>query len=103
MGVLSASRYLADRIARDPSWLEWPLATEYSETDVRQVCQHLDQLQELYDVEHALAEIGRWVDRCRLLCALAVDAHKADPMVVGGWMSDMADAATSAVFRLCLK
>ncbi len=103
IGVLSASRYLADHIVRDPSWLEWPLATAYSETDVRQVCQHLDQLQQLDDVEVALAEIGRWVDRCRLLCALAVDAHQADSMVIGGWMADMADAATSAVFRLCLK
>jgi glutamate-ammonia-ligase adenylyltransferase len=101
IGVLSASRYLADHIVRDPSWLEWPLAMEQSGTDIRQVCQHLDQLQGLDDVEQTLAEIGRWVDRCRLLCALAVDAHQADPMIVGGWMADMADAATAAVLRLC--
>jgi glutamate-ammonia-ligase adenylyltransferase len=102
IGVLSASRYLADHIVRDPSWLEWPLATEYSETDIKQVCAGLDALRAEDDIEQVLAEIGRWVDRCRLLCALAVDAHKADPMVVGGWMADMADAATAAVFRLCL-
>jgi glutamate-ammonia-ligase adenylyltransferase len=102
IGVLSASRYLADHIVRDPSWLEWPLATEYSETDIKQVCAGLDALRAYDDVEHMLAEMGRWVDRCRLLCALGVDAHKANPMVVGGWMADMADAATSAAFRLCL-
>ena len=102
IGVLSASRYLADHIVRDPSWLEWPLTTEHSETDIKQVCAGLDALQADEDIEHALAEISRWVDRCRLLCALAVDAHKADPMTVGGWMADMADAATSAAFRLCL-
>jgi glutamate-ammonia-ligase adenylyltransferase len=102
IGVLSASRYLADHIVRDPSWLEWPLTTEHSETDIKQVCAALDALQADEDVEHALAEISRWVDRCRLLCALGVDAHKADPMIVGGWMADMADAATSAAFRLCL-
>jgi glutamate-ammonia-ligase adenylyltransferase len=101
IGVLSASRYLADHIVRDPSWLEWPLAMEHSETDISQICRHLDQLQGFDDVEQMLAEIGRWVDRCRLLCALAVDAHKADPIIVGGWMADMADAATAAVLRLC--
>lgn len=102
IGVLSASRYLADHIVSDPSWLEWPLATEYSEADNKQVCAGLDALREFDEIEHVLAEMGRWVDRCRLLCALAVDAHKANPMTVGGWMADMADAATAAAFRLCL-
>jgi glutamate-ammonia-ligase adenylyltransferase len=101
IGVLSASRYLADHIVSDPSWLEWPLVVKHSENDIRQVCRHLDRLQGSDDVEQTLAEIGRWVDRCRLLCALAVDAHQANPMVVGGWMADMADAATAAVLRLC--
>ena len=100
-GALSASRYLADHIVRDPSWLEWPLAAEQGHADVRHVCEQLDALEELDDVEQALAEIGRWVDRCRLLSALAIDAHKADPVTVGGWMADVADAATSAVLRLC--
>ena len=102
VGVLSASRYLADHIVRDPSWLEWPLTTEHSETDIKQVCAGLDALRDFDEIEHVLAEMGRWVDRCRLLCALGVDAHKAGPMTVGGWMADMADAATSAAFRLCL-
>ena len=101
IGALSASRYLADHIVRDPSWLEWPLAAEQGHEDVRHVCERLDALQELDDVEQVLAEIGRWVDRCRLLSALAIDAHKADPVTVGGWMADVADAATSAALRLC--
>ena len=100
-GALSASRYLADHIVRDPSWLEWPLAAQQGHDDVRHVCEQLDALTELDDIEQSLAEIGRWVDRCRLLSALAIDAHKADPITVGGWMSDVADAATRAVLRLC--
>ncbi|ATX82408.1 glutamate-ammonia-ligase adenylyltransferase [Mariprofundus ferrinatatus] len=102
IGVLSASRYLADHIVKDPSWLEWPLMTEHSEADIRDICAGLDSLDQFDDIEQALADIGRWVDRARLLCALAVDAHTADAMTVGGWMADMADAATSAVIRLCL-
>jgi len=102
IGVLSASRYLADHIVNEPSWLEWPLMIEHSETDILRVCAELDALSGFDDVEQTLAEIGRWVDRARLLCALAVDAHQADAMTVGAWMADMADAAASAALRLCL-
>jgi len=102
IGVLSASRYLADHIVKEPSWLEWPLMNEHSGTDIRQVCAALDGLNDFDDVEQTLADIGRWVDRTRLLSALAVDAHTADAMKIGGWLADMADAATSAVLRLCL-
>jgi len=102
IGVLSASRYLADHIVRDPSWLEWPLMTEHSATDIRDVCAQLDALNDFDDVEQSLADIGRAVDKARLLSALAVDAHTADAMTVGAWLADMADAATAAVLRLCL-
>ncbi len=102
VGVLSASRYLADHIVRDPSWLEWPIMSEHSETDVREICTQLDDLNDFDDVEQTLADVGHWVDRARLLSALAVDAHATDTMTVGGWLADMADAATSAVLRLCL-
>jgi len=101
-GVLSASRYLADHIVKDPSWLEWPLMVEHSETDARDACAQLDALNDFADVEQMLADIGRWVDRARLLSALAVDAHAADAMMIGGWLADMADAATRATLRLCL-
>ncbi|OIO73440.1 MAG: glutamine-synthetase adenylyltransferase [Zetaproteobacteria bacterium CG1_02_53_45] len=102
IGVLSASRYLADHIVSDPSWLEWPLMSEHSESDARNICARLDGLNNFADVEQTLADIGHWVDRVRLLCALAVDAHSADAMTVGGWLADMTDAATAAVLRLCL-
>ncbi len=101
IGVLSASRYLAGQIAQDPSWLEWPLMVERRDIDIQQVCSRLDTL-ELDDAEQALADIGHWVNRGRLLSALAVDAHTADVMTVAGWLADTADAATSAVLRFCL-
>ncbi|MDQ6997148.1 MAG: bifunctional [glutamate--ammonia ligase]-adenylyl-L-tyrosine phosphorylase/[glutamate--ammonia-ligase] adenylyltransferase [Mariprofundus sp.] len=102
IGVLSASQYLAGHIVKDPSWLEWPLMTEHHETDIKQVCAKLDGLDAFDDVEQTLADIGRSVDQARLLCALAVDAHTADAMMVGAWLADVADAATSAVLHLCL-
>jgi len=102
IGVLSASRYLADHIVKDPSWLEWPLMVEHADKDMRDVCEALDRFDDSKDVEQALAYIGRWVDRGRLLAALAIDAHTADAMTVGGWLADLADAATQAVLRLCL-
>lgn len=101
VGVLSASRYLAEHIVRDPSWLEWPLMVERRESDIQVVCSQLARLK-VDDVEQALSDIGHWVDRGRLLSALAVDAHTADAMMVGGWLADTTDAATSAVLRLCL-
>jgi len=102
IGVLSASRYLADHIVNDPSWLEWPLMVENSASDIGDICLRLDALHDFDDVEQTLADIGRWVDRGRLLSALAVDAHTADAMAIGGWLADVADAATQAVLRLCL-
>ncbi|TLS76542.1 bifunctional [glutamate--ammonia ligase]-adenylyl-L-tyrosine phosphorylase/[glutamate--ammonia-ligase] adenylyltransferase [Mariprofundus erugo] len=102
IGVLSASQYLADHIVRDPSWLEWPLMVERSETDIHHMVAELDGLRDYDHVEQMLADIGYWVDRARLLSALAVDAHTADAMTIGGWLADIADAATAATLRLCL-
>ena len=102
IGVLSASRYLADHIVRAPSWLEWPLMIEHNDTDIKQICAQLDALNGFDDVEQTLADIGRGVDQARLLSALAIDAHTADAMTVGEWLADVADAATSAALRLCL-
>lgn len=102
IGVLSASAYVREHIVRDPSWLEWPLAVERGDTDIHRIVTRLHGLT-LDDEEQALADIGALVDRARLLCALSVDAHRADPETIGGWMSDTADAATMAVLRLCLQ
>jgi len=101
VGALSASRYVANHIVRDPSWLEWPLAVERGDSDVERVCSKLAAMQAFDDIEQALAKIGRLVDRARLLCALEIDAHTADPLSLGAWMADVADAATNAVLRLC--
>jgi len=102
IGVLSASRYLANHIVSDPSWLEWPLMVEYADKDMQDVCAALDGYDAFADVEQSLAYIGRWVDRGRILSALAVDAHTADAMTIGGWLADLADAACGCVLRLCL-
>ncbi len=101
IGVLSASRYVADHIVRDPSWLEWPLAVERGDADIQHVCSILGALRAFDDVGQVLASIGRQVDQARLLCALAIDAHTADPLTIGAWMAGIADAATDAVLRLC--
>jgi len=103
VGVLSASRYVADHIVRDPSWLEWPLAVERGDADIQHACSSLHALRNFDDAGQALASIGRLVDRVRLLCALTTDAHTADPLIIGAWMADMADAATDAVLRLCCR
>ncbi len=99
MGVLSASRYLANHIVRDPSWLEWPLAAGHRRSDIDTLCGELSGLGD-GDPEQDLAEIGRLVDRARIMAALAVDAHTAGPVEIGEWMSKTADAATRAVLRL---
>ncbi len=102
IGVLSASRYLAGHIVKDPSWLEWPLMVEHAGRDIGDVCAALNACDDLDDAENALAYIGRWTDRGRIIAALAVDAHAADAMQTGGWLADLADAATQAVLRLSL-
>ncbi|HXH71944.1 MAG TPA: bifunctional [glutamate--ammonia ligase]-adenylyl-L-tyrosine phosphorylase/[glutamate--ammonia-ligase] adenylyltransferase [Mariprofundaceae bacterium] len=100
IGALSASRYIADHIVRDPSWLEWPLASERGEADVQKICSQLDALAASADVEQVLADVGRLVDRGRLVSALSIDAHVADPLTVGGWLADVADAATRALLQM---
>ncbi|MDQ6972558.1 MAG: DUF294 nucleotidyltransferase-like domain-containing protein, partial [Mariprofundaceae bacterium] len=102
IGALSASTYLREHIVRDPSWLEWPLAAERGQTDIRHIISKIDRLSS-DDAEEVLSDIGQLVDRARLLCALSVDAHQADAATVGLWMAEAADAATQAVLRLCLQ
>lgn len=101
IGVLSASAYVREHIVRDPSWLEWPLAMERGDTDIRRIVSRMHSIA-LTDEEQALADCGALVDRARLLCALSVDAHQADPASIGGWMADTADAATQIMLPVCL-
>jgi len=102
IGVLSASAYVREHVVRDPSWLEWPLAKERGDTDIRSLMQRMGSLP-LDDEEYFLADLGSLVDRSRLLCALSVDAHQVDSATIGAWMADTADAATQAMLRLCLR
>lgn len=101
IGALSASAYVRNHLVRDPSWLEWPLAEQRGDTDIRRIVERMAELP-LQEEEGFLAGIGSLVDRARLLCALSVDAHRADASIIGAWMADTADAATRAVLRLCL-
>ncbi|MDQ6975602.1 MAG: bifunctional [glutamate--ammonia ligase]-adenylyl-L-tyrosine phosphorylase/[glutamate--ammonia-ligase] adenylyltransferase [Mariprofundaceae bacterium] len=104
VGVLSASRYVAAHIVRDPSWLEWPLYHERGAVEVSRLCADLNSL----DVstmadEQFLAALGHGVDHVRLHSALAIDAHEQDALQIGIWLSDIADAATAACIRYSLE
>lgn len=99
-GVLSASRYIAWHIARNPCWLEWPLQQERGATEISRLCSKMLALDPQTMPEDALlADIGRCVDQVRLQCALAIDAHEAGPLQIGRWLADIADAATTACIR----
>ncbi|MDQ6955236.1 MAG: bifunctional [glutamate--ammonia ligase]-adenylyl-L-tyrosine phosphorylase/[glutamate--ammonia-ligase] adenylyltransferase [Mariprofundaceae bacterium] len=102
IGVLSASRYLAEHIVKNPSWLEWPLANERGEVEVQRVCADIAQLTGAEDEDAFLAELGRCIDYARVQCALAVDAHAVESMAMGAWLADVADAAVRACLRSCL-
>ncbi|RMH51601.1 MAG: bifunctional [glutamate--ammonia ligase]-adenylyl-L-tyrosine phosphorylase/[glutamate--ammonia-ligase] adenylyltransferase [Zetaproteobacteria bacterium] len=99
IGVLAASRYIAGAIVRNPSWLEWPLACEQGDGDIDRIRHALAAITPEQG-EAALAELGRQVDRARLHCALAVDAHSADADRIGRWLSGVADEAARAALRL---
>ncbi|RMH60659.1 MAG: bifunctional [glutamate--ammonia ligase]-adenylyl-L-tyrosine phosphorylase/[glutamate--ammonia-ligase] adenylyltransferase [Zetaproteobacteria bacterium] len=99
-GVLAASRYLAQHIARDPSWLEWPLMHQHTELDISDIVRSIAAI-DVRDGEQARRKLARWCDRGRLLCALAIDAHTADALTVSNWLADIADAASRLALRLC--
>ena len=102
IGVLSASRYLAEHIVKKPSWLEWPLASERGGTEIDALCEKLDALQGNEDEGEFLASLGHLIDQARVQCALAVDAHEADPSTIGDWLANVADAAVQACLRASL-
>jgi len=99
IGVLSASRYLAEHIVKNPSWLEWPLASERGEVEIYSLCEQVNALQGDEDEAELLAELGHLLDQARVQCALAVDAHSVDAMMMGSWLADIADCAV----QLCLR
>jgi len=101
IGVLSASKYLAEHIVKNPTWLEWPLASERGEVEIQSLCHQISGL-DILDEADFLASLGRLVDQARIRCALAIDAHQEDPLIIGGWLADIADVAVLASFRSCV-
>jgi len=99
IGALATSRYISHQIVRNPAWLEWPLEQENHGHDIDAIYQQLVAI-DPEDEEQALADIGRLVDRGRLLAALAVDAQEGDAATIGRWLARIADGATVAALRL---
>lgn len=103
IGVLSASRYLARFLADHPHMLEWPLLKARGDAEIQRICAQIDSLEPGTDESETLRELGRYVDMARIQCALLIDAHLADPRRIGGWLADVADAATRCCLRLGLR
>ncbi len=102
VGALAASGFVREHLARDPSLLEWPLEGGADATDIENIVRGIASMSG-EPLEEALRGVGRLVDRARLHCALAVDAHQRDPVTIGRWLADVADAATECVRRLALR
>ncbi|MDX8381615.1 MAG: bifunctional [glutamate--ammonia ligase]-adenylyl-L-tyrosine phosphorylase/[glutamate--ammonia-ligase] adenylyltransferase [Ghiorsea sp.] len=101
IGVLSASKYLAEHIVKNPTWLEWPLANERGEAEIKALGQQISCL-DIEDEADFLASLGRLIDQARIRCALAIDAHQEDPLTIGGWLSDIADVAVLGCYESCV-
>ncbi len=100
--VLSASKYLASHIVNNPAWLEWPLENEGRSLEIQQICTKLAHLDHHEDEEAFLRTLGKLVDQARIQCALCIHANHEDPLTIGAWLADIADAATQACLRLSL-
>ncbi|MFC1568036.1 bifunctional [glutamate--ammonia ligase]-adenylyl-L-tyrosine phosphorylase/[glutamate--ammonia-ligase] adenylyltransferase, partial [Pseudomonadota bacterium] len=104
ISMLSASSYIAEHLVKNPSWLEWPVEDERGAGRIKTILKQFQSLDpnEL-DEEQFLAEMGRLTDQARLTCAVEVASdNDADPLLIGGWMSDCADQATRAALKLTL-
>ncbi|HKJ83596.1 MAG TPA: bifunctional [glutamate--ammonia ligase]-adenylyl-L-tyrosine phosphorylase/[glutamate--ammonia-ligase] adenylyltransferase [Mariprofundaceae bacterium] len=102
--TLAASRYIAEHVAHDPSWLEWPLEPERGEARLEMIHAQLrDMRSDTEETEAYLADLGRFVDQSRLTAAMSIVADEANPLTIGDWLADTADLATRAVLDLCLR
>ncbi|MDQ6983132.1 MAG: DUF294 nucleotidyltransferase-like domain-containing protein, partial [Ghiorsea sp.] len=99
--ILSASQYLSSQIIKNPSWLEWPLENERGEVENQRLCAAIDALHG-QDEEEFLRDLGWLVDQARLQCALHIHADREDPLIIGGWLADIADSVTQACLRSSL-
>ena len=100
--ILSASKYLSSQIINNPSWLEWPLENENGGFENQRLCTAIDALDGC-DEESFLRDLGRYVDQARLLCALHIHADREGPLVIGGWLADIADSVVQACLRSSLQ
>jgi len=101
IGVLSASRYVAEHIVKNPSWLEWPLSHQHMQHDIHQICRNIDML-DGRDEESFLAQLGQYTDHGRMYCALNIDAHQMQTQAIGKALAQLADAAVRACLRSSL-
>jgi len=102
--ALSASRYIAEHIVADPSWLEWPLEGERGKSRMEQLHQEFSALgSEPLDDEQYLAEMSRLINQSRLTASMTVTADEEDPLVIGSWLARTADLTTRAVLSLSLR
>jgi len=104
ISMLSASSYIAEHLVKNPAWLEWPIEEERGAGRIGNILHQFDALDpETLDEEMFLADLGRLVDQTRLTSAVEVASDDAaDPLMIGGWMSDCADRATMAAQSLAL-
>lgn len=104
ISMLSASSYIAEHLVKNPSWLEWPIEEERGAGRIETINQQLNSLDPtLLDEEEFLSDLGRLVDQARLTCAVEVASENdTDPLMIGRWISDTADAATQAALNLTL-
>ncbi|MDQ7004010.1 MAG: DUF294 nucleotidyltransferase-like domain-containing protein [Ghiorsea sp.] len=100
--ILSASKYLSTQMIKNPAWLEWPLESERGELEIQRVCASINDLNGS-DEEIFLRELGRLVDQARLQCALYIHADQENPLIIGAWLADVADAVTQACLRSSLQ
>jgi len=104
ISMLSASHYIAEHLVKNPSWLEWPVEDERGAGRIKTILKKFQALDpnEL-DNEQFLAEMGRLTDQARLTCAVEIASNDdTDPLLIGNWMSDCADQATSSALKLAL-
>ena len=99
--ILSASKYLSSQVIKNPTWLEWPLESEQGKFEMKRLCTAINKLDGAEE-EEFLRELGRLVDQARLQCALYIHADQEDPLIIGAWLADVADAVTQACLRSSL-
>ena len=102
--MLASSGYIAKNIARNPTWLEWPLNPHAKEERIAHICRKIAALvPEKNEDDVFLANLGRLVDEARLTTAVCIASDdQLDAMTAGRWLSDVADQTVLATIKLAL-